>query len=408
MANGPELIGELPAVDLRVAAMAMGKRWPVVYRRSGEEAFLAIGPQQMPSRTEVERALTEHRELRAVGWVSFSSRREWNRSEWRDFSRNAFFVPSLLVLERDGRQNAIAFGEREERENLFGLLGQLRSLSPGEVNPEEGTLLMEEVDRERFRRNVAQVAGGDGVEKVVMARRMEVCWERGFDVAGVLADLERNFPQCTSYLIAPGAGEVFFVGATPERLVTVREGYVETMALAGTAAPQTEDLCRLGRRKEQREHAFVVDYILRQLEDHTQWLDSGEEEVMKLRNVHHLKTPIAGRLKDGRGVLQVVEALHPTPAVCGVPREEVEPLIAEMEGFDRGLYAGAMGWMDADGDGEFDVLLRCALIDGSRATIFSGAGITAESDVDEETEETAQKAEAMLQALDCGRRGGKK
>jgi isochorismate synthase EntC len=110
-------------------------------------------------------------------------------------------------------------------------------------------------------------------------------------------------------------------------------------------------------------------------------------------------TRISGSLDDGLGLADVVDSLHPTPAVCGTPRDLARRLIGEMEGFDRGLYAGALGWMDLDGNGEFDVAIRCGLINQCDALLFAGAGITAASDIDVELTETRNKFEPLLNAI---------
>ena len=180
------------------------------------------------------------------------------------------------------------------------------------------------------------------------------------------------------------------------------------MALAGTtrhAAGATttrqgaeQDL--LGSSKDLAEHGYVVAMILEQLAPLCASLEVAREPgLRRLANVSHLETPIKGRLLQEVGLLDAVDALHPTPAVCGVPRKEAREMIRELEGYDRGLYAGTLGWLDGRGNGVFDVARRCGLIEGSRALLYAGAGITTESDVDVEWAETARKFDALRGAI---------
>jgi menaquinone-specific isochorismate synthase len=192
-------------------------------------------------------------------------------------------------------------------------------------------------------------------------------------------------------------GETAFVGATPERLVARRGLSVASEALAGSAA-RSEAL--LASRKDLGEHGFVVREIARRLRPLCRSLTVGERpDVRELRHVLHLHTPIEGVLAEPTHVLELVEALHPTPAVAGVPTDGALAWIAARESAPRGWYAGPVGWLDGDGDGEFAVALRSGVVDGARAWLYAGAGIVRDSDPRAEYDELELKQRALAAAL---------
>jgi menaquinone-specific isochorismate synthase len=237
-----------------------------------------------------------------------------------------------------------------------------------------------------------------GVEKVVLAREVTVDADADFDVRTVVRRLRAQQPGCFVY--ADGG----FVGATPELLVRRRGRAIESRPMAGTAPGSVaEEVARTlaASNKDAREHRFVVDAVHDALAPLTTSLDVPEHpEVEHFGNLAHLVTPIRGELMDpGWDALALAQRLHPSPAVGGTPTDAALRVIEELEPFDRGTYAGPVGWVDARGDGEFAVALRGAQLDGAHALLRAGAGIVAGSDPDAEWLETAAKFEPMLRAL---------
>lgn len=247
--------------------------------------------------------------------------------------------------------------------------------------------------------------------KVVLARAVRVRRRQPFDLAAVLQALWRDYPEC--HLFALRRRGAAFVGATPEPLVTVRGSQVCSASLAGsTARGRTEhEDRRLARElldspKERQEHAVARDALLEALSEAcTDVRAPAHPEVLRLPTIQHLCTPVTARLRDGRTVLDLVERLHPTPAVGGWPKAPALDWIRRHEGLDRGWYAAPVGWMDAAGSGEFAVAIRSALVRGSSATLFAGCGIMADSDPDREYRESWLKLRPMLQALQRSSRG---
>ena len=243
-------------------------------------------------------------------------------------------------------------------------------------------------------------------KKVVLARGVQVTHnEEPFNIAESLQRLRTSYPG--AYVFAFQRGERTFMGATPERLLQAQNGQIQTMALAGSAprgANAQEDtylgaeLTRSAKNKE--EHDIVVNVVREALERHCEkiWV-ADTPQLLRLKNIQHLETPIVGKLRTGESVLSAIQDLHPTPAVGGVPREAALQEIREHEGLDRGWYAGPVGWIDAAGNGEFAVALRSALVEKERATLFAGCGIVAGSNPESEYAESCLKLKVMLRGL---------
>jgi salicylate biosynthesis isochorismate synthase/menaquinone-specific isochorismate synthase len=253
-------------------------------------------------------------------------------------------------------------------------------------------------------RAVELIAAG-ALEKIVLAREVQVHASQPYDPAAVYAVLRREFPSC--FVFCVGRGDAALVAASPELLVR-REGQrVSTLALAGStrrsADPAVDD--HLGEQllrdpSYREEHAIVARRIERTLRPHAVWVTArGEPELVRIANIQHLATPIRAQLAVPMEALELAGLMHPTPAVGGEPLGRAAPLIPALEGLDRGWYAGPVGWTDAAGDGELCVALRCALLEGGVARCFAGNGIVRDSDPARELAETEIKLQALLPLL---------
>ena len=248
---------------------------------------------------------------------------------------------------------------------------------------------------------VARIQDGQ-LEKAVFAREVVVEADAPIDVVDVLERLRAAYPSTMRYLVDG------LVGATPELLVSRFGDVVRSHPFAGTTprtgVPETDARAAaalLASGKEREEHQITIDMVLDAVLPFCSYVDSEPEpSIVSLANVQHLATLVEGRLSSPpASVLALVAALHPTPAIGGWPTAAALDLIAELEGLDRGRYAGAVGWVDADGDGRFGVTIRCAEIRGRRARLFAGMGIVADSDPATELAETRAKLQAMLGAV---------
>lgn len=247
------------------------------------------------------------------------------------------------------------------------------------------------------------VRGGDLV-KAVIARQIVVECDEPIDVHAVLLRLRASFGSSYRYSIDG------FIGASPELLVAVDDDVITSHPLAGTTPrsgdPETDRLLAerlVASMKDQIEHRVVIDVVHDTLLPYCSYLDwEPEPSVVPVANVQHLGTRIEGRLSSPHpDVLSLARSLSPTPALGGHPRRAALDLIAAVEGFERGPYGGAVGWVDARGNGTWAVAIRCAQLspDRRRAVLTAGGGIVADSVVDAELVETQAKFQAMLSAL---------
>ena len=270
----------------------------------------------------------------------------------------------------------------------------------GELRVEDGT---RPSYRDAVKRAAEAIDAGE-LGKVVVAREVDAVGN--IDPAEVLARLSGRFESCA--IFGFGRGRSCFVGASPEVLVELDDDLVTTYAVAGTAPrglSPAEDAANaqqlVNDPKEQAEHRYVVDYLRTRFALAGVELDpTGDTDVRTLPGIHHLQTAVTGRIVPEPGLaLRLVGALHPTPAVGGTPSSFAQRWIADREGFDRGWYAGPVGWIDHRGCGSFYVALRSALIGPDSMRLFAGAGIVAGSDPEHELVETDIKLAAILDVV---------
>ncbi|XQQ06306.1 MAG: isochorismate synthase [Leptolyngbya sp. IPPAS B-1204] len=243
-------------------------------------------------------------------------------------------------------------------------------------------------------------------KKLVLAHAIDVCSNLPFQWSRSLHHLRQLHPDCCVFSTGNGNGQRF-IGASPERLLSIRNRKLITDALAGSASrgrTAVEDVDFANRlfnsEKERREHQLVVEFIAQQLTAlglHPRYAEVPA--LLRLSNIQHLHTPIQAVLPAHLHPLQLLTALHPTPAVAGMPRQTACEQILHYEQFDRSLYAAPLGWVDAHGNAEFIVGIRSALLDGNRARLYAGAGIVAGSDPERELAEVKLKLQALLRGL---------
>ncbi|MBF2065837.1 MAG: isochorismate synthase [Calothrix sp. C42_A2020_038] len=241
--------------------------------------------------------------------------------------------------------------------------------------------------------------------KIVLASALDVYSTTSFNLLKSLSNLRQLHPNCYIFSTSNGKGQSF-IGASPERLINVQERQLVTDALAGSAprgkTPE-EDAKNanllLQSQKERHEHSLVMDFITQQLLKLGLLPQVVAPRLRQLSNIQHLWTPIQAIVPASVHPLQIVAHLHPTPAVAGSERDIAMNKIQQYETFERGLYAAPLGWVDADGNCEFIVGIRSALIDGNRARLYAGAGIVAGSDPEKELAEIQLKFQALLKAL---------
>ena len=311
-----------------------------------------------------------------------------------------FVVPELTYLDLDGERFVLHVGETDTPPSLDEALAKLAAPEgPEEAGPSREVDL--EASRPAYEQAVASALeriGGDPDRKIVLAREVELIGHA--DPVAILRRLHDLEPSCTLYAVS--AGEERFVGASPELLVRRRGRSFESFPLAGTVA-LAEGSAAVHRltlsEKDRREHGLVVQDLIERLRPLcAELVVPAAPSVVVLRSVAHLGTQVLG--KGGASALALLAAIHPTPAVGGLPREWALQAIAELEEHDRGLWAGAVGWFNASGDGEFVLGIRGAFCSASSTRVPAGAGIVEGSDPQAEARETAYKIRAITDAVE--------
>jgi isochorismate synthase len=355
-----------------------------------------------------------------VGGFAFAD--DGGRGAWSGFGAARLCLPELAFVRREGLATAVVWqplepggdpeaaarSGRETRERWERSAADTTPAAPAPLAAAPEFHACADAPHAAFTASVESalhaIADGD-FEKVVTARSVRLRQPGGFEVSAVFDGLRRSQPSCTSFAVA--RDDDAFIGATPEPLVRLAGRAVEAAAVAGSAprGRSPEEDARLGRalagsRKEHAEHAVVVRVLCECLASLCEGVRSPETpRLLRLEGIQHLETPVSARLRGDVTLLDLVGRIHPTPAVGGAPRRAALDWLAEHEDLERGWYAGPVGFVDAEGGGEFCVALRSALLHGEEAQLYAGAGIVAGSEPASELRETQLKLRAMLSAL---------
>jgi len=354
----------------------------------------------------------------AIGGFSFSDSQS-GAGPWSAYGAASMHVPTL-ALRRLGSDTWVSLQVCPDPDdsveslldgvssavNSLNLSGDLAGLVPADsANPPRISSVLSPAHYESAVSGALEAVAEGRITKVVLAREVLVEREAEHDPAAVFAVLREAFPSCFNYAVS--RGESVFIGASPELLVRREGARATTIALAGSAPrsadPAVDD--HIGERlmrseKDRREQGIVTERIMASLNPFSVWLAaSPEPSIAKVANIQHLASPIRAQLRESVSTLDLLGALHPTPAVGGEPWSEASQVMSEVEGMDRGWYAAPVGWTDLTEDGEFCVALRGALLNGSQARCYAGVGVVEGSDPALELAETELKLQAVLPVL---------
>ena len=352
--------------------------------------------------------------LRLFGGMCFDPAQPHRDERWQAFGDWQFVAPRVtlqrhgadwsgtITWDLDGSEDQSALARMVDRE-LEGVRASAENRA-GHRGDKPGTWPPEEAWKRAVAAAVREIRGGDW-RKLVLARSVSVNMPRPIAHGPLLSRLAARYAGCNSFKFA--VGDAAWVGATPELLVSLRGGTVAAACLAGSRPRHIDPVVDarfsaelLGSAKERSEHAFVVDMMRDSLGPLCDGLSATSvPTIMRMANIQHLYTPVAGPVANGFDIFDLVAAVHPTPAVGGWPREGSREAIRRLEGMDRGWYAAPIGWVDDTGEGEFAVALRSALVRGECATLYAGAGIVAGSNPADELAETELKLRPLWEAL---------
>ena len=337
----------------------------------------------------------------AVG--GFAYRPDRNPSgAWSGFPALLLRVPALAIKRTRGRTFVSAAApEAEELLDLAGATVRAPAARHLDVTPLRNPLAWTAA----VKGAAARLRAGEA-EKVVLAREVLARGDGVMSAGTVVRGLRAAYPSCFTYLIT-GADGTAFVGASPELLIRRSGTHAFAQPMAGSVARGASDadderlaLQLTQSTKDAVEHQLVSRFVAETLRPFSATVTARAPEVVRFTNIQHLATSIAAELNEpAADALTLAAALHPTPAVGGWPRAAADALIDELEGMERGWYAGAVGWIDGRGDGEFAVALRCGLLWEDGARLYAGVGVMPDSDPARELEETELKFKALLTAL---------
>ncbi|MGE5594974.1 MAG: isochorismate synthase [Hyphomicrobiales bacterium] len=343
---------------------------------------------------------------RLFGGFEFDPFNPCRDDRWEGLGGWQFVLPSVLLEEQAGEWSGSVTvrWQRSPQALAEAIACALEGVPAAPVGP--GRRPVPGADPRAWTASVAEAVRRihrGAFEKVVLARSIELECDR--ERPEIVARLAERYPA--TFVFSLRACDATWLGATPERLVSLHHGRVRAASLAGSrprAADPAED-DRLAAElfasaKERAEHAVVVEVVREALEPLCTMLTVPREpELMRIPNIQHLYTPVAGQVRPGVDIFGLVAAMHPTPAVGGWPRQASLAAIRELEAMDRGWYAAPIGWVDLAGEGEFAVALRSALIEPGRATLYAGAGVVAGSDPEQELAETELKLRPLREAV---------
>ena len=312
-------------------------------------------------------------------------------------------IPSLLIKKSSTGETKLIYTGTEDK-TKDELLHEISQISSPESHATQSIINIDspippEVWRDEKITEIKEHIKNGSVKKVVLARELVLSAEKDFQISSVL---ERLSMQNKSSMIFNIDG---FLGASPELLIKRSGNSVMSHPLAGTAPKSDDaDLDQTSRQKlldstkDAYEHKVTIEWLLNELLPFCSYVDADPEpKVVSLEHVHHLGTEVAGQLSSPPcSILELVNALHPTPAVGGDPQTEALTIIKRVEGIDRRRYAGPVGWLAADGDGEFAVGIRSAEVEANTARLFAGVGLVEDSDPQSELRETEAKFKTML------------
>lgn len=393
-------------------------------KSTGKNRFADIADQTRKLKKSIQ-AYTAYKHFMAgpllLGGYSFNDHNVG--AVWKKFGASTFVLPEWMLVEINGLHLLTLTIEKESSTpdeiyqlviskitQFLNLAGKLHHTEHKKENKENILCTLQTpAEKMKWMQKVNQAKRyihQKEFEKIVLARSLSVESKHEIQPTVLAHHLRESYPDCYNFLIQKDEN-TSFIGATPERLATFKDGKVQTEGLAGSisrgrSALEDASLAQtlMKSQKDLDEHQFVVKAIQSSLERLSTSIQQAKEpRIKKLQNVQHLFTPIRAEIKKGVQIHDLIKELHPTPAVGGYPKERSFKYIHEIEQIDRGWYAAPVGWFNLNGCGEFAVAIRSALLHHNQAELFAGCGIVADSDPEKEWNETLLKIRPLMDAL---------
>jgi len=348
-----------------------------------------------------------------VGGMKFTV--EHSDDDWKNFSDSTWLVPEIMFCKVQEKTFLIYnyFAEQglpktrlskkfsKKLESLLNITEDRNNSLPKITNSSG----LSPKDKKKWKQIIIQALekiNHDEIKKIVLARKVELVLSEEINLTNSLKTLRSSYPNCCVF--AYHKGNSTFFGATPELLARISNHKIEVDAIAGSinrGATDDEDkkleTILLNNKKDLDEHQYVRDHLTNALKNFGDNISFNKTpSVKKLKNIQHLLTKITAELKDTSRIMSILSELHPTPAVCGFPKDAALNLIKKIENQKRGLYSGIIGWFNLNNEGEFAVSIRSAVTRGNKLSAFAGNGIVEGSEPDDEFEETEMKLKPIL------------
>ncbi len=334
---------------------------------------------------------------------------------WKGFSDSDWFIPKFLFIESKNRSYLMynfwfrSYDDKRCQYDLQRVFDLINTIDATKTNDNENRIISTNKDdieekitwNENVKSALDKIDSGE-VQKIVLSRQIEFELEKEGNIACIVKRLAERYPQC--YIFAYRKNGSIFFGASPEKLAKISDGWIEADALAGSISrsdDQIEDEALaqelLSSEKNIEEQQVVVSFIVDSFSKFCNEIIYERNPIIrKLPNIQHLWTPIKAKLNSPKSIFAILEKIHPTPAICGVPWTNALHSIKEMENHNRGLFSGMIGWFNFNDEGEFAVAIRSALIKDRSVYAFAGCGIVKGSDPDTEFEESKLKLKPIL------------
>jgi len=340
------------------------------------------------------------------GGIKFDPKR--SSEEWNNFREIHFFVPQIIILQREDDSFLIYNYQANSKINTDNIVNNFTQSVSDIINLDTDGIVKKNIAYEnndeinnnksvwnKIVTKAKNKLNGD-LKKIVLSRKIEFLVKDNPDWTQMFRELQTSFSNCYRFMFK--SNEAVFFGASPEKFLNVHDNKIEIDALAGSAPGNSSDVeSELLNKKNIKEHKYVIDFIGEAISDYAHNIKVDRSpQIKRLKNVQHLYTKINAKLNQDRNVLGLINSMFPTPAVCGIPKHIARETINEIETFDRGLFSGLIGWMDIELNCEFAVAIRSALYKKGKLHLYAGAGIVEESIPEEEYIETEMKFNTIL------------
>lgn len=345
-----------------------------------------------------------------TGGVKFDANK--SSEEWNDFKPMHFFIPRVILLQNKNKvflvynfQPVFNTNIQNEIGKFKEILSSMMSADNLETGKEKYTIKSngnKNNDLQNWKEMVIDATDNlnQDFKKVVLSRKISFSVTDNIDWVRSFKSLENEYPNCYLFVMK-SKGSIFF-GASPEKFIGVNSNEIEIDALAATTSETKSNYkLELMTEKNIKEHNYVIDFIKDALMNYTDRIDIDDKPRIKsFREVNHLYSKIKAEIKSKEKLPELIDSMFPTSAVCGLPKQDAMGIINKLEKFDRGLYAGLIGWMDLDLNCDFAVAIRSALYKNKKLYVYAGAGIVEESIPEDEFAETEFKLNTILNLFD--------